>query len=64
MQAMLGIAIFVLIISATFIAGAAVKFNQLNLEVIGVFFQMLTLGAILMISIFLVRIDQKTGKKK
>ncbi len=64
MQAMLGISIGVLIISATIIVGAAMQFNRLTLDVIGVFFQMLTLSSMLLASIFLVRIDQRLTKGK
>ncbi|VVB60120.1 Uncharacterised protein [uncultured archaeon] len=64
MQAMLAVALAVVIISATLIVGAAVQFNGLTLSIVSVFFQMLTLGALLLISIFLVRIEQKGIKNK
>ncbi len=64
MQAMLALALAVVIISATLIVGAAVQFNGLTLSIVSMFFQMLTLGALLLISILLVRIEQKGIKNK
>ncbi len=64
MLTMLMIAIAVIVVISTLFVGAAIRFNNFSIFVISVFFQMLTLGAVLLNAMFLIRIEQKGTKTK
>lgn len=64
MLTMLMITIAVIVVISTLFVGAAIRFNNFSIFVISVFFQMLTLGAVLLNAMFLIRIEQKGTKTK
>jgi|GEM_PF-2035501 len=64
MLSMLMLTISAIVVISTIFVGAAIRFNSLSIFVISVFFQMLTLGAVLLNAMFLIRIEQKGTKIK
>ncbi|MBU4300556.1 MAG: hypothetical protein ABIF85_06625 [Nanoarchaeota archaeon] len=63
MLTMLMMTIVSIVIIASLFVGAAIRFNNLSIFVVSVFFQMLTLGAVLLNAMFLVKIEQKYNGK-
>lgn len=64
MLTMLMLTIAAIAVISTLFVGAAIRFNNLSIFVISMFFQMLTLGAVLLNAMFLIRIEQKGKKTK
>ncbi len=64
MLTMLMVTIAAIVVIATLFVGAAIHFNNLSIFVIFVFFQMLTLGAVLLNAMFLIKLEQKGVKTK
>ncbi len=64
MLSMLLTTIVVIVIAATLFLSAAIQFNDTKIVIISIFFQMLTICAVLLNAMFLIKIEQKVIKNK